>query len=75
VTAQNRPLDSRAHYRFERIELRAQMKMQIQPAMVDAFQSDDDIALLDGFLDAGEAGHTSNRLAPKGRAHLRKLMD
>ena len=42
-------------------KLGAQMEMQIQAAMVDALQADDDVAVLGGFLDAGEAGHAADR--------------
>jgi len=61
VPAQNGPFQRGPHQLLQRIQLRAQMKMQIQAAMVDAFQADDHIAVRGAFLDAGEAGHAAHR--------------
>ena len=61
VAAQNGSLERGPHDMFERIELGAQMEVQIQAAMVDALQADDDVAMFGGLLDAGEAGHAADR--------------
>jgi hypothetical protein len=61
VAAQHRPLDDGAHGVLERVQFWAQVKVQIQAAMIDALQADDDVAVFGALLDAGKAGHAADR--------------
>ena len=60
MAAQDRFLQGGAHGALESIEIRFEMKVQVQSFMVDALETDRDFAVRGSALDTGKAGHASN---------------
>jgi len=59
VAASDGALQGGAQIGLERVELRRQMKVQVQAAMVDALQDDRDLVRAGGLSSAGEARHAA----------------
>ena len=60
MTAAHVPLDGSSDRSFKRIEIRTHVEMQIESTMIHTLQADDNVDAVNGLLDPGEAGHTSN---------------